>query len=102
MSRNAEAFIRDDGRLIVHRVFAPGEVPADRVTIAIGEYADPMHVALSDGLSALLGRPVERVVGADEHEVYVSRPQVLATWLNDRADAVAPGARKRNVVGGTP
>jgi pimeloyl-ACP methyl ester carboxylesterase len=89
MTRNAEAFVRDDGRLIVKRVFGPGEVPADKVTIAIGEHADPLHVAISEGLGTLLDRPVERVPGAEDHEVYLNRPDVLATWLHSRSPACA-------------
>jgi pimeloyl-ACP methyl ester carboxylesterase len=84
MMRNAEAFIVDDGRLIVRRAFHPGEVPADLVTIARGEQADPLHVAISEALAALIGCPLEIVRGAEEHEVYVNRPEVLARWLNER------------------
>ena len=84
MARNAEALIADDGRLIVRRTFGPDEVPADRVTIAIGEQADPFHAAISEALAALIGCPLEVVFGADEHEVYLSRPEILAAWLDAR------------------
>jgi pimeloyl-ACP methyl ester carboxylesterase len=82
--RNAEAIVRDDGRLITRRGFVAGELPADRVTIAVSEKPDPFHLAIAERLAALTGRPVERVTGADEHEVYLTRPEVLAGWVSSR------------------
>lgn len=84
LARNAEPLIRDEGRLIVRRRFAHGEVPAERVVIAIGERADPLHVMISEHLGTFLQRPVVRVPGADHHEIYVTRPEVLAGWLASR------------------
>ncbi len=85
MARNAEASVRDDGRLIVRRSFGDDELPADRVTIAVGEQADPLHVAIAQRLSALVDRPVIKVPGADEHEIYLTRPEVLARWIESRS-----------------
>jgi pimeloyl-ACP methyl ester carboxylesterase len=82
--RNAEAIVRDDGRLITRRGFVAGELPGDRVTIAVSEQPDPMHLAIAERLAALTGRPVEHVAGADEHEIYLTRPEVLAKWVSSR------------------
>lgn len=88
MSQNAEPFIRDEGRLIVRRTFTPGEVPAHLVTVALGEKADPLHEAISSALGQLIGCPVERVAGADQHQIYVSDPKVLADWLDSKVAGV--------------
>jgi hypothetical protein len=82
--RNAEAIVRDDGPLITRRGFVAGELPADRVTIAVSEQPDPMHLAIAQRLAELTGRPVEHVTGADEHEIYLTRPEVLAKWVSGR------------------
>jgi pimeloyl-ACP methyl ester carboxylesterase len=81
MMANAEAIVRDDGPLITRRGFLPGELPAGKVTIALGEQPDPMHLAIAEALSAIVGCPYVRVPGADDHEVYLGRPDVLAAWL---------------------
>ena len=81
MARNAEALIRDDGRAIVCRAFDPAELSGRRIHIAIGEDADPAHVAMSEGLAAIIGQSVERVPGAFDHEVYLTDPEVLTAWL---------------------
>ncbi|PZF80636.1 alpha/beta fold hydrolase [Jiangella anatolica] len=78
---NAEAIVRDDGPLITAHVFAPGELPADRVTIAVGEATDPMHSAIAEAIAALAGTPVTVVPGVTDHEVYLHEPEVLADWL---------------------
>jgi pimeloyl-ACP methyl ester carboxylesterase len=88
---NAEAVLRDDARLITTHAFAPGELPADRVTIAVGSGTDPLHAAIADRLAAVLGRPPLVVEEADDHEVYLSRPNVLADALAARWPA-APAA----------
>jgi hypothetical protein len=85
MARNAEALIRDDGRAIVNRAFHAAELSGRRIRIAIGEDADPAHLAMSEGLAALTGQPVERVPGALDHEVYVTQPEVLADWCLTRS-----------------
>jgi pimeloyl-ACP methyl ester carboxylesterase len=78
---NAEAIVRDDGPLITRRQFAAGELPAGKVTVAVSEQPDPMHEAIAQRLAEITGSPYVRVPGADDHEVYLSRPEVLATWL---------------------
>jgi pimeloyl-ACP methyl ester carboxylesterase len=83
MLRNAEAVLRDDARIITRHRFVPGELPADRVRIAIGSAPDPLHAAIAERLTALIGTPALVVQGAD-HEVYLSRPEVLAEALADR------------------
>jgi hypothetical protein len=81
MARNAEAMLRDDARIITRHGFAPGELPADRVTVAVGGGASPLHVAIAQCLEAQLGRPTLVVEEADEHEVYLHRPGVLVAAL---------------------
>jgi pimeloyl-ACP methyl ester carboxylesterase len=83
MRRNAEPAVRDDAERITLRPFGP-ELGAAPVTIAVGAGPDPLHLAIAERLAALSGRPVERVASADDHEVYLSRPEVLAQWLADR------------------
>ena len=60
------------------------ELPADRVTITVSEQPDPLHLAIAEQLAALTGRPVDHVNGADDHEIYLTRPEVLAKWVSSR------------------
>jgi pimeloyl-ACP methyl ester carboxylesterase len=83
MRRNAEAALRDDARIITRHRFAEGELPADRVLIAIGADPDPLHAAIAERLTASLGRPPLVVADAD-HEVYLHRPGTLADALSAR------------------
>ena len=81
MMANAEAMVRDDGQLIVGRTFAPGELPAGRVRIAVSESPDPLHKAIADTIAGTVGGTPEVVPGADEHEFYLFRPEVMADYL---------------------
>ena len=81
MEVNAEAVLRDDSPLITTRAFGPGELPAGLVTIAVSEDPDPLHGAVAARLGELTGRPPVTVPGADDHEVYLSRPAVLADFV---------------------
>lgn len=81
---NAEAALRDDARIITAHRFAPGELPAGLVTIAVGKGASPVHAVIADRLAAELGRPLLVVDDADEHEIYLTRPDVLADALAGR------------------
>ncbi|MEU8231640.1 alpha/beta hydrolase [Actinoplanes sp. NPDC048967] len=84
MMANAEAMLRDDGHFIVNRGFAPGELPAELVTIAVGEQPDPLHSAIAATIAGLVGQEPVVVKGADDHEVYLFRPEILADWLAAR------------------
>lgn len=97
MARNAEAMLRDDARIITRHGFAPGELPADRVTVAVGGGASPLHVAIAQCLEARLGRPTLLVEDADEHEVYLHRPEVLVAALAGHPLKIptTPGAKTR-------
>jgi pimeloyl-ACP methyl ester carboxylesterase len=90
MAVNAEAALRDDARIITRHAFAAGELPADRVTVAVGSGTSPLHAAIAERLAAELGRPPLVVAAADDHEVYLSRPEVLAEALANRWPAGAP------------
>lgn len=83
---NAEAILRDDGPLITARVFAPGELPADRVVIALSETPDPLHQAIADRLAQLTGKAPVTVDGAGTHEVYLESPEVIADFLRARQE----------------
>jgi pimeloyl-ACP methyl ester carboxylesterase len=78
---NAEPMLRDDGPFITTRVFTTGELPSGKVTIAVGEAPDPLHQAISRRLAELTGRAPVTVTGADTHEVYLHKPEVLAGFL---------------------
>jgi pimeloyl-ACP methyl ester carboxylesterase len=81
MERNAEAVLRDDSPLLTTHVFGSGELPADRVTVAVGAEPDPLHGEIAARLGELTGKPPVTVPDADDHEIYVSRPEVLAAFL---------------------
>lgn len=84
MRRNAEAALRDDAAVITRHRFAAGELPAGRVRIAVGASPGPLHAAIAERLAALAGRPPLVVAAADDHEVYLHRPEILADALADR------------------
>ncbi|HET6533837.1 MAG TPA: alpha/beta fold hydrolase [Actinoplanes sp.] len=81
MAVNAEAALRDDGPRTPLRGFAPGELPAGRTTVAVGETADPLHADIAARIAALVSSAPVVVPGADDHEVYLSRPDVMAAFL---------------------
>ena len=83
---NAEAALRDDAPLLTTRGFAPGELPATGlITVATSAAPDDLHAAIAARLGELIGRPPVLVPGAGDHEVYLSRPDVLADFLRTRA-----------------
>ncbi len=92
MAENAEAAVRDDARTITAHAFAPGELPADRVTVAVGEAASPLHAAIAERVTAMVGASPLVVAGVDDHEVYLDRPEVLADALASRWPARVAGA----------
>ena len=79
---NAEAAVRDDARIITAHVFSPGDLRGDSVTIAVGTAVSPVLAAIADALVAELDHPALVVDDADEHEIYLTRPEVLATALS--------------------
>lgn len=86
---NAEAVVRDDAPIITAHAFAPGELPAERVTVAVGRGTSPLHAAVAERLAAELGRPTLVVEEADDHEVYLRNPAVLADALASRCGPAA-------------
>ncbi|MBG0567083.1 alpha/beta fold hydrolase [Actinoplanes aureus] len=83
---NAEAVLRDDGPLITARTFRPGELPPGKVIIALSETPNPLHEAIGIRLGELTGQAPLTVKGADSHEVYLEKPQVIADFLESRKD----------------
>ncbi len=83
---NAEAVLRDDSPLITTRAFAPGELPATGlITVATSAAPSELHAATAARLGELIGGDPVRVPAADGHEIYLSRPEVLADFLAGRA-----------------
>jgi pimeloyl-ACP methyl ester carboxylesterase len=85
MERNAEAALRDDSPLITLHPFEPGTLPAGRVTVAVGAEPDPLHAEIAARLGELAGTAPVTVKDADDHEIYLTRPEVLAGFLAERA-----------------
>jgi hypothetical protein len=86
MEANAEAVLRDDSPLLTTRSFAPGELPATGlVTVATSEAPDELHAAIAARVAELTGGAPVVVGGADDHEIYLSRPEILADWLRAQA-----------------
>jgi pimeloyl-ACP methyl ester carboxylesterase len=82
MEVNAEAVLRDDSPLLTTRSFAPGELPATGlITVAVGEAPNELHAAIAYRIADLTGGAPTTVEGADDHEIYLSRPEVLANFL---------------------
>ncbi|MBL7495796.1 alpha/beta fold hydrolase [Frankia sp. CNm7] len=84
MSANAEAVMRDDAQLITRHTFAPGELPAGKVVVAIGAGANALHRQIAECLAEQHGVPLVPVPDADDHEIYLSQPDVLASFLATR------------------
>lgn len=84
MAANAEAMLRDDSPHLATRGFAPGELPADIVTVVTGARPAPIHAAMAEAVGALIGKPPVVVPEADDHEVYILRPEVMADFLAAR------------------
>ena len=84
MRRNAEAAVRDDAQVITRHRLSMDKLAAAQAVLAIGEQPTELHARIVDELSARSGLPVWRVPGADDHEVYLDRPDVLAKALLSR------------------
>jgi pimeloyl-ACP methyl ester carboxylesterase len=81
---NAEAMLRDDGPYITAHAFDPGDLPAGKVTIAVGAAPDPLHEAIAERIADLTAARPVTVDGAGHHEIYLDDPQVLAEFLHHR------------------
>jgi pimeloyl-ACP methyl ester carboxylesterase len=81
MRRNAEAAVRDDAQVITRHQFDLGQLTGAPALLAIGERPHELHAKIVEELAARSGLQVRRVAGADEHEVYLDRPEVLAEAL---------------------
>ena len=77
MMRNAEAAVRDDATVITAHSLNP-EPGAAEVLIAAGAGVDPLLDQIAGALAAAYGTSVRPVPAAYEHEIYLSRPEVLA------------------------
>lgn len=76
MRRNAEAAVRDDAMIITAHQLDPS--PDRNVTIATGAGVNQLLEQIAGTLAAAYGTEVLTVPAADEHEIYLSRPDVLA------------------------
>ena len=83
MRRNAESALRDDGPLITAHPLRPSPGVAD-VIIATGAQPDPLLARIASALAAAYETEVWAVAGADDHEIYLSRPEALADALSSR------------------
>jgi len=83
MRANARAAILDDARVITRHRFG-AELRTAPVVVAVGSGTSPLHARIADRLAELTGRPSWMVAGADDHEVYLHRPEVLARALRSR------------------
>jgi len=84
MRRNAEAAVRDDSQITRHR-FQSELLAAAPAVVAVGEAPSEVHAAIVDRLGELIGRPAWTVTGADDHEIYLKRPEVLAAAIRGRS-----------------
>ncbi len=84
MEANAEAILRDDSPHLTTRAFAPGELPAHLVTVATSAHPSPLHATIAARIGELIGKPPVVVADADDHEIYVLRPEVMADFLATR------------------
>jgi hypothetical protein len=84
MRRNAEAALRDDARIITRHRFAAGDLPTGRVRVAVGAGTSPLHAAVAERLAEVVGQPTLVIDDADDHEVYLHRPEILADALAGR------------------
>jgi pimeloyl-ACP methyl ester carboxylesterase len=80
MRRNAEAALRDDAVVITRYTVEP----SDGGTVAVGAAPDPLHAAIAAAFTEVTGRAPLVVPAADDHEVYLHRPAVLADALASR------------------
>ena len=86
MRRNAEAALRDDGPIITAHPLQPRPGEA-AVVIATGARPDPLLGQIAAALATAFGTSVWSVPDADDHEIYLSAPHVLAAALGARAPA---------------
>jgi pimeloyl-ACP methyl ester carboxylesterase len=89
MRRNAEAAVRDDAQVITRHRFLAQELSGAPAVVAVGASPAELLATVANRLGELLGRPVWTVAAADDHEVYLRRPEVLA-------EAIAEGASARH------
>lgn len=85
MRRNAEAAIRDDARIITRHRFDPVELGDAPVVVALGSGTSDLHEQIADRLAVLTGRPSWVIPRADDHEIYLHQPEVLASALRSRS-----------------
>jgi pimeloyl-ACP methyl ester carboxylesterase len=84
MRRNAEAAVRDDAQVITRHQLDLAQLASAPAVLAIGERPNELHAKVVKELAARSGLPVWQVSGADDHEIYLDRPEVLAEALKSR------------------
>jgi pimeloyl-ACP methyl ester carboxylesterase len=86
MRRNAEAAVRDDAQVITRHQFDLGRLGSAPALLAIGERPNELHAKIVEELAARSGLQVWPVIGADDHEIYLDRPDVLAAAVRRRRE----------------
>jgi hypothetical protein len=84
MRRNAEAAVRDDAQVITRHQFDLDQLAGAPSLLAIGERPTELHAKIVEELAARSSLQVWWITGADDHEIYLDRPEVLAEALRGR------------------
>lgn len=85
MRPNAEAAVRDDAAVITRHRFGSDELREAPVVVAVSSTPNPLHAQIADRLAEETGQALWTVDAADDHEVYLKRPEVLAAALGARS-----------------
>lgn len=84
MRKNAEPAIRDDARIITRHRFDAVELRDAPAVVAVGSGTSALHAQIADRLEVLTGHPPWGIPGADDHEIYLHQPDVLAAAVRSR------------------
>lgn len=84
MRTNAEAAIRDDARIITRHRFG-AELRDAPAVVAVGSGTSDLHAQIADRLATVTGRQSWTIPGADDHEIYLHQPDVLASAIRSRS-----------------
>ena len=71
--------------MITRHRFQAEDLVAVPAVVAVRSSTSDLHGLVAERLSELLGRPVGMVPGADDHEIYLYRPEVLTEAISCRS-----------------